>query len=84
MASQLSIKENIMKRIYKLNVDIPDGKMILFLRYFKIGKQKVNNNDHSYTSYMVGIGNREVTFTLTRRKNVKKKNTKQQNITASA
>ena len=73
-----------MKKLYKLNVDIPDGKMILFLRYFKIGKQKVNNNDHSYTSYMVGIGNREVTFTLTRRKNVKTKNTKQQNITASA
>ena len=73
-----------MKRIYTLNIDIPDGKMILFLRYFKIGKQKVNNDDHSYTSYMAGIGNREITFTLTRRKNVKTKNTKQQDITASA
>ena len=73
-----------MKKIYKLNMDIPGGNMILFLRYFKIGKQRVDNNDHSYTSYMAGIGNREITFTLTRRKNVKKENTKQQNITASA
>ena len=73
-----------MKKMYKLNMDIPGGNMILFLRYFKIGKQRVDNNDHSYTSYMAGIGNREITFTLTRRKNVKKENTKQQNITASA
>ena len=73
-----------MKKMYKLSMDIPGGNMILFLRYFKIGKQRVDNNDHSYTSYMAGIGNREITFTLTRRKNVKKKNTKQQNITASA
>ena len=73
-----------MKKMYKLNMDIPGGNMILFLRYLKIGKQRVDNNDHSYTSYMAGIGNREVTFTLTRRKNVKKENTKQQNITASA
>ena len=73
------------KKMYKLNMDIPGGNMILFLRYFKIGKQRVDNNDHSYTSYMAGIGNREVTFTLTRRKNVRKKtHTKQQNITASA
>jgi hypothetical protein len=73
-----------MKKMYKLSMDIPGGNMILFLRYFKIGKQRVDNNDHSYTSYMAGIGNREITFTLTRRKNVKKENTKQQNITASA
>ena len=73
-----------MKKMYKLNMDIPGGNMILFLRYFKIGKQRVDNNDHSYTSYMAGIGNREITFTLTRRKDVKKENTKQQNITASA
>ena len=74
-----------MKKMYKLNVDIPGGNMLLFLRYFKIGKQRVDNNDHSYTSYMAGIGNREVTFTLTRRKNVRKKtHTKQQDITASA
>ena len=73
-----------MKKMYKLSMDIPGGNMILFLRYFKIGKQRVDNNDHSYTSYMAGIGNREITFTLTSRKNVKKKNTKQQNITASA
>ena len=73
------------KKMYKLNMDIPGGNMILFLRYFKIGKQRVDNNDHSYTSYMAGIGNREVTFTLTRRKNVRKKtHTKQQDITASA
>ena len=72
------------KKMYKLNMDIPGGNMILFLRYFKIGKQRVDNNYHSYTSYMAGIGNREVTFTLTRRKNVKKTHTKQQNITASA
>ena len=72
------------KKMYKLNMDIPGGNMILFLRYFKIGKQRVDNNDHSYTSYMAGIGNREITFTLTRRKNVKKENTKQQNITVSA
>ena len=73
-----------MKKLYKLSVDIPDGKMILFLRYFKIGKQRVSNDDHSYTSYMAGIGNREITFTLTRRKNGKKTNAKQSNITASA
>ena len=72
------------KKVYKINVGIPGGNMILFLRYFKIGKQRVDNNDHSYTSYMAGIGNREVTFTLTRRKNVKKTHTKQQDITASA
>ena len=73
------------KKMYKLNMDIPGGNMILFLRYFKHGKQRVDNNDHSYTSYMAGIGNREVTFTLTRRKNVRKKtHTKQQDITASA
>ena len=72
------------KKMYQLNMDIPGGNMILFLRYFKIGKQRVDNNDHSYTSYMAGIGNREVTFTLTRRKNVKKTHTKQQDITASA
>ena len=73
------------KKMYKLNMDIPGGNMILFLRYFKIGKQRVDNNDHSYTSYMAGIGNREVTFTLTRRKNVRKKtHTKQQDITESA
>ena len=74
-----------MKKLYKLSVDIPDGKMILFLRYFKIGKQRVSNDDHSYTSYMAGIGNREITFTLTRRNNVTTKtDTKQPNITASA
>ena len=73
-----------MKKMYKLSMDIPGGNMILFLRYFKIGKQRVDNNDNSYTSYMAGIGNREITLTLTRRKNVKKENTKQQNITASA
>ena len=74
-----------MKKVYKMNMDIPGGKMILFLRYFKIGKQRVDNNDHSYTSYMAGIGNREITLTLTRRNNnAKAKNTKQQNITASA
>ena len=72
------------KKMYKLNMDIPGGSMILFLRYFKIGKQRVENNDHSYTSYMAGIGNREITFTLTRRKNGKKTNSEQQNITASA
>ena len=70
--------------MYKLNVDIPGGSMTLFLKYFKIGKQKVDNNDHSYTSYMAGIGNREITFTLTRRKDGKKTNSKQQDITASA
>ena len=70
--------------MYKLNMDIPGGSMILFLRYFKIGKQRVENNDHSYTSYMAGIGNREITFTLTRRKNGKKTNSEQQDITASA
>ena len=74
-----------MKKMYKLNMDIPGGNMILFLRYFKIGKQKVINDDHTYTSYMAGIGNRELTFTLTRRNNVRTKtNTKQPNITASA
>ncbi len=75
-----------MKKMYKLNVDIPGGKMMLFLRYFKIGKQKVENDEHSYTSYMAGIGNREVTFTLTRRKDGKKtqKDSEQQDITASA
>ena len=74
-----------MKKVYKMNMDIPGGKMILFLRYFKIGKQRVDNNDHSYTSYMAGIGNREITLTLTRRNNnAKAKNTKQQNIAASA
>ena len=73
-----------MKKMYKLNVDIPGGNMILFLRYFKIGKQRVDNNEHTYTSYMAGIGNREVTFTLTRRKDGKKTNSKQQDITASA
>ena len=72
------------KKVYKINVRIPGGNMILFLRYFKIGKQRVENNDHSYTSYMAGIGNREITFTLTRRKNGKKTNSEQQNITASA
>ena len=73
-----------MKKMYKLNVDIPGGKMMLFLRYFKIGKQRVDNDEHSYTSYMAGIGNREITFTLTRRKDGKKTNAKQSNITASA
>jgi hypothetical protein len=73
-----------MKKMYKLNLDVPGGSMILFLRYFKIGKQKIDNNDHSYTSYMAGVGNREITFTFTRRKDGKKTNTKQQNITASA
>ena len=73
------------KKMYKLNVDIPGGRMTLFLKYFKIGKQKVENNDHAYTSYMAGIGNREITFTLTRRKDGKKEaNTKRQDITASA
>tara|TARA_Y100000310_G_scaffold252872_1_gene259614 strand:- start:1430 stop:1684 length:255 start_codon:yes stop_codon:yes gene_type:complete len=84
MASQLSIKENIVKKMYKVDMDIPGGKMVLFLRYFKIGKQRIDNNDHSYTSYMAGIGNRELTLTLTRRNNVKKKNTKQPDITAFA
>ena len=74
-----------MKKMYKLNVDIPGGKMMLFLRYFKIGKQRVSNDAHSYTSYMAGIGNREITFTLTRRNIVTTKtDTKQPNITASA
>ena len=72
------------KKVYKINVGIPGGNMILFLRYFKIGKQRVENNDHSYTSYMAGIGNREITLTLTRRKNGKKTNSEQQDITASA
>ena len=74
-----------MKKMYKLNVDIPGGSMTLFLKYFKIGKQRVDNNDHSYTSYMAGIGNREITFTLTRRKDGKKEtDSEQQNIAASA
>lgn len=74
------------KKMYKLNVDIPGGSMTLFLKYFKIGKQRIDNNDHSYTSYMAGIGNREITFTLTRRKTdgKKEKDSEQQNTAASA
>ena len=71
------------KRIYKVNVDIPGGKVILFLRYFKIGKQKIEANGQSSVSYMAGIGNREIAFTLTRRRNAKE-DSKRSHIRASA
>jgi len=69
---------------YAMTIDVEGGKVLLFLRYFKLGRVREEIPEYTRTAYMAGIGKYEFIFTSLRRNNERKTKSKHQNRTASA